>query len=537
MTNYGIPGKYDLKNHGLRNFGDVYWNLPPARLVEQVILRGEGMLAPGGTVVVNTGKFTGRSPKDKFIVKYGPEFKQNISWGKINQDMDPDQFSQLLKKVDSYFQKKDIFVMDLQAGKHPDYMMPIRVVTEKAWSALFAHDLFIRVPPENIPDQIPQFTIIHAPEFHANSEEDGTNSETFIVIDFTRQMILIGGTSYAGEIKKSIFTVMNYLLPLKGVMPMHCSANVGSRGDVALFFGLSGTGKTTLSSDPERKLIGDDEHGWSSAGVFNFEGGCYAKTIRLSPDLEPLIWDATHQFGTVLENVVCDNLSRQIDFDSDALTENTRAAYPIEYIPNRVPEGYSGHPENIFLLTADAFGIIPPISRLTSAQAMYYFLSGYTSKLAGTEKGLGIEPQATFSTCFAAPFLPLQPGVYASLLGKKIEEHRANVWLINTGWTGGAYGTGKRISLPYTRAMVRAALMYHLEEISMRRDRFFGLWVPTACPDVPQEILDPEQTWADRAAYERQAQEQALRFIQNFEQFSENVSPQILAAGPAVPVF
>ena len=535
MADYGIPGKYDLKNHGLRNLGDVYWNLSPASLVEQVILRGEGTLAPGGAVVVNTGKFTGRSPKDKFIVKYGAEFKQDIWWGKTNQEIDPDQFTRLLKNIDSYFQKRDIFVQDLHAGRHPDYSLPIRVITEKAWSALFAHDLFIRIPPEKISSHIPEFTIIHAPDFHADREEDGTNSETFIVLDFTRQMVLIGGTSYAGEIKKSIFTVMNYLLPLQGVLSMHCSANVGPRGDVALFFGLSGTGKTTLSSDPERKLIGDDEHGWGPSGVFNIEGGCYAKTIRLRPDLEPLIWSATHQFGTVLENVVCDPLTRHIDFDSDVLTENTRAAYPIEYIHNRVLQGYSGHPENIFFLTADAFGVIPPISRLTSDQAMYYFLSGYTSKLAGTEKGLGIEPQATFSTCFAAPFIPLQPGVYASLLGKKIEEHRANVWLINTGWTGGPYGIGKRIPLPHTRAMVRAALMYHLEEIPMRRDRFFGLWVPKACPDIPQELLNPEQTWDDHAAYERQAQEQSLRFIQNFEQFASHVTPQILAAGPGVP--
>ena len=537
MTQYGIPGKYDLKNHGLHHEGDEYWNLSPAGLVEQVVRRGEGLIGPGGSVVVNTGKFTGRSPRDKYIVNYGPGKEQEIWWGKINQGMEPEQFTQLLAKMDSYLKHRDIFIQDLGAGQQADYSLPIRVITEMAWSALFAHNLFVRVPTSQVSNHLPQFTVIHAPYFHAKPEDDGTQSDTFIALDFTRQMILIGGTSYAGEIKKSIFTVINYLLPEQNVLSMHCSANVGSRGDVALFFGLSGTGKTTLSSDPERRLIGDDEHGWSSSGVFNIEGGCYAKTIHLKPKLEPLIWDATHNFGTVLENVVCDPVTRELDFESDTFTENTRAAYPIDYIPNRVPEGYSGHPENIFFLTADAFGVIPPISRLNSAQAMYYFLSGYTSKLAGTEKELGLEPQYTFSTCFAAPFLPLQPDVYASLLGKKIEEHRSTVWLINTGWTGGAYGTGKRISLLYTRAMIQAALMYRLEEIPLRRDRFFGLWVPKACPDIPSELLDPIQTWHDRKAFERQAEMLVMRFNQNFEQFTGDVAPQIIAAGPAVPAY
>jgi phosphoenolpyruvate carboxykinase (ATP) len=429
-------------------------------------------------------------------------------------------FERLYMHMRSYFQGRDVFVQDATAVAHPDYRMPIRVITETAWHSLFARNLFIRLKPEELPAHIPEYTVIHAPGFQANPEEDGTNSEVFVVVNYEKKLVLIGGSSYAGEIKKSIFSVLNYLLPQKGVLPMHCSANVGDKGDTALFFGLSGTGKTTLSSDPERRLIGDDEHGWGENGVFNFEGGCYAKTIKLSQELEPLIWKATRHFGTILENVYIDAYTRRVEFDDASLTENTRAAYPIGFLENTIPEGVGDHPENVFFLTADAFGILPPIARLNPEQAMFYFISGYTSKLAGTEKGV-TEPQATFSTCFGAPFLPLDPNVYTELLGEKTTKHDTKVWLVNTGWTGGPYGQGSRISLPYTRAMIRAALNGRLDEVEYRIDPNFGIEVPTMVPDVPSEVLNPRHTWSDGGAYDQKARELAVLFEENHAKFIE----------------
>jgi phosphoenolpyruvate carboxykinase (ATP) len=445
--------------------------------------------------------------------------------------MQPENFQRLYDKMVAYYQGRDVFVLDAAAAAHPDYKLPIRVITENAWHNLFARNLFLRLDQDELPTHVPEFTILQAPGFHADPEEDGTNSEVFIILNLEKRVILIGGTSYAGEIKKSIFTTLNYLLPLKGVLSMHCSANIGQDGNTALFFGLSGTGKTTLSSDPERALIGDDEHGWGDDGVFNFEGGCYAKTIALRPELEPVIFKATRRFGTVLENVAIDQFSRRVDFDDDSFTENTRAAYPIGFLDNIVPSGRGGHPTNIFFLTADAFGVMPPIARLTPEQAMYHFLSGYTSKLAGTEKGIK-EPQTTFSTCFGAPFLPLYPSVYAELLGKKIAQHNVRVWLINTGWTGGPFGVGSRMKLPLTRAMIRAALSGALDNVEMHTDPFFCVQVPNHVPDVPDGVLTPRSTWADPAAYDQQARSLVQKFQDNFKQFEAQVSQAVIASGP-----
>ncbi len=533
MRTVGMPGDYNLENHGLRNLRSIFWNLTPSALIEKVILFNEAELSNSGAVVVSTGKHTGRSPNDKYIVRV-KECEGEIWWGKTNQPLQPEKFNQLLHKARAYLQGKDVFVQDLYAGADPAYRVPIRLITEKAWAALFAHNLFIRVSPEKAVHHRPQYTVFHCPDLQADPLEDSTHSSTIIALDLARKIVLIAGTSYAGEIKKSIFSALNYHLPSKQVLPMHCSANVGKNGDVALFFGLSGTGKTTLSSDPDRRLIGDDEHGWSEHGVFNFEGGCYAKMIHLRPDLEPLIWSAVHRYGSVLENVTCNPDSRELDFDDDHRTENTRGAYPLDYIPNHVPEGYAGHPANIFFLTADAFGILPPISRLDADQAMYYFLSGYTSKLAGTETGLGAEPQATFSTCFGAPFLPLHPKVYANLLGQKIAHHKTRIWLVNTGWTGGPYGIGHRMKLPYTRAMICAALNGALEQVEFHREPFFNLDIPSACPGVPNEILDPQSTWPDKTAYQKHALELMEQFERNFEQFADEVPESVRDAGPRV---
>ena len=531
MSIYGIPAKYGLENHGLQNFRDVYWNLPPAALIEQIIQRGEGILAQTGAVVVQTGQFTGRAPDDKFIVQNDVEENQMIWYGN-NQPIKKDEFEHLWSRIRAYFQGRDIFVQDLSIGADPHYRMPIRLITPKAWSALFGNDLFIRPSRTELIDHEPEFTVIQAPDFLATPEEDGTQTGTFIILDFHKRIILIGGTSYAGEIKKAIFTVMNYLLPQRGIFPMHCSANIGKNQDVALFFGLSGTGKTTLSSEANRRLIGDDEHGWSDEGVFNFEGGCYAKMIRLRRQLEPQIWDAAHRFGVVLENVACDPDTREVDFDNESYTENTRAAYPLDFVANHVPEGYAGHPQNIFFLSADAFGVLPPIAKLTPEQAIYYFLSGYTSKLAGTENGLSSEPAATFSTCFAAPFLPLSPKIYADLLLQKITTHQTNVWLVNTGWTGGPYGTGERIRLPYTRNLIKAALENQFDDSATRKECFFGLAVPKKCPGVPSKILDPGLTWGDGRDYEVKAREQIKRFEDNFSQFEKDVPAAVVSAGP-----
>jgi len=527
----GIASQYDLDRQGLRNLNMVYWTLPTPALIERIVTRREGALAHEGAVVVRTGSHTGRAPNDKFIVQEG-DAARLVSWGKINRPIDPEKFERLLMRLKAYFQGRDVFVQDTTAAAHPQYSLPIRIITETAWHSLFARNLFIRRKFDELPGHVPQFTVLHAPGFQAIPEEDGTHSEVFVILNLDRRLILIGGTSYAGEIKKSIFSVLNYLLPPQGVLSMHCSANIGPQNDTALFFGLSGTGKTTLSSDPDRSLIGDDEHGWGDDGVFNFEGGCYAKVIRLREELEPMIWDATRHFGTILENVTLDAHTRQFDFDDDSLTENTRAAYPIGFLENIVPSGRGKHPENVFFLTADATGVMPPVSRLTAEQAMYYFLSGYTSKLAGTEKGLGSEPQATFSACFGAPFLPLHPSVYARLLGEKLAKHQSKVWLVNTGWTGGPYGVGERMRLPYTRAMISAALRNELDDIPMTQDPYFGVAIPTAVPGVPAEILQPVQTWQDKSAYEIQVRALVARFRDNFKQFENEVSQEVIAAGP-----
>ena len=532
MENVGIPGKYGLENYGIKNAGKVYWNAVPAILVEESVKRNEGVLSPDGALMVNTGKYTGRSPNDKFIVDNGTEEEKHIDWGKVNVKMSPEHFNKIYDKVLGYVQNRDLFVADLVVGADPVYRLPMRIITEFAWSNLFITDMLIRPSLEERIGQIPGFTIICVPGLESIPEEDGTHSGAFIIVNFAKKLVLIGGSHYGGEIKKSVFTVMNFILPLKGVMTMHCSANVDKKtGDSALFFGLSGTGKTTLSSDPNRLLIGDDEHGWSDTGIFNFEGGCYAKMIKLSKEHEPLIWNAVHRFGALLENVVYDPATRVIDFDSDARTENTRGAYPIYFIDGVVENGLGPHPTNIFMLTADATGVLPPLSKLDNNQAMYYFMSGYTSKLAGTERGI-TEPQPNFSACFGSPFLPLHPSVYAELLGKKIHEHHANVWLLNTGWSGGPYGIGKRFSLPYTRAFVTAALNGEMANVEFVKEPFFGLLIPKTCPGVPSDVLNPRNTWEDKAAYDVAAKKLAAAFIENFKKYEAKTAKEIIEAGP-----
>ncbi len=526
---------HHLEEHGIRNSSRVYWNLSAPELVEHALAKGEGRLAENGALLAQTGHYTGRSPQDKFVVRE-PSSEAHVHWGTVNKPFDAERFDRLHERVRAYLETRELYVLDCFAGADPRYQLPVRVINELAWHNLFARQLFLR-PPEPPADHEPKFLILAAPGFQADPARDGTRSEAFIILHFAKGIVLIGGTAYAGEMKKSVFTVLNYLLPFQGVMPMHCSANIGASGDTALFFGLSGTGKTTLSADPARRLIGDDEHGWSDTGVFNFEGGCYAKCIRLSEQHEPQIWAAI-RFGAVLENVVADS-RRRLDFNDDSLTENTRAAYPVEYIPNAVIPGVGGHPRNVVFLTADAFGVLPPIARLSIEQAMYYFLSGYTAKVAGTEAGLGSEPQATFSTCFAAPFLPLSPSVYAGLLGEKLRKHNARVWLVNTGWTGGPFGAGRRIHLPYTRAMVSAALAGQLEDVPVRPDPIFGLQAPSGCPGVPPEILEPRRAWADSgavgAAYEAKARDLAARFADNFQRFTD-LDAEVRQAGPRVEV-
>ncbi|ANB55882.1 phosphoenolpyruvate carboxykinase [Anoxybacillus sp. B7M1] len=507
---------------------NIQQNLSVSQLVEKVLERKEGMLTATGAVATTTGKYTGRSPKDKYIVAEAFT-KEKIDWGTVNQPISEEVFDQLYHKVIDYLMQKDeIFVFKGFAGADPAYRLPIQVINEFAWHNLFAHQLFIRPTQEELETHDAQFTVISAPNFKADPAVDGTKSETFIIISFERRIVLIGGTEYAGEIKKSIFSVMNFLLPEQNILPMHCSANVGPEGDVALFFGLSGTGKTTLSADPKRRLIGDDEHGWSNSGVFNIEGGCYAKCINLSREKEPQIFDAI-RFGAVLENVVLDENTRIPDYDNATLTENTRAAYPIQSIDNIVDPSVAGHPATIVFLTADAFGVLPPISKLTKEQAMYHFLSGYTSKLAGTERGI-TSPQATFSTCFGAPFLPLPATRYAEMLGKKIDEHQVQVFLVNTGWTGGEYGVGSRMKLQYTRAMVQAALEGELNNVETVQDPIFGLQIPAHVPGVPDEVLLPKNTWADQEAYEQKAKDLAAKFRENFKKFT-NVDPSIEKLG------
>jgi phosphoenolpyruvate carboxykinase (ATP) len=523
--------KVGLEAVGITDPAKVHWNLSVAALYEEAVRRNEGVIASEGPLVCSTGAHTGRSPNDKFIVKE-PSSEQNVAWGKVNRPIDASRFEGLLTRMQAYVANRELYVLDAWAGADPSYRLPIRVVTERAWHSLFARHLFI--PEIDRAAQLrhePQFTVIDAPGFKAVPQKDGTNSETFILLDFAKRLVIVGGTNYAGEIKKSIFTIMNYLLPLRDVMPMHCSANIGERGDTALFFGLSGTGKTTLSSDPKRRLIGDDEHGWSADGIFNFEGGCYAKMIRLSAEAEPQIYATTRRFGTVLENVTVDPLTRALDLNDDRATENTRGAYPLAFIDNAVPSGRGGHPTNIVMLTADAFGVLPPIARLSPAAAMYHFLSGYTAKVAGTERGV-TEPKATFSTCFGAPFMVLDPNVYAKLLGERIAKHNARVWLVNTGWTGGPYGVGSRMKLGLTRAMIDAALSGQLDAVSYQVDPIFNLEVPTSCPNVPAGVLQPRNTWKDQGAYDVQARKLARMFSDNFEAFASTASPEVVAAGP-----
>jgi len=509
----------------LGGVGTVYRNLGVAPLYEQALRRGEGRLGADGQFVVETGKFTGRSPKDKFFVKE-PGSETHIDW-EANQAIDAGTFDALLARVGEYLRGKDVFALDCFVGADPRYRLPLRVITEYAWQSLFARDLFIDTADED-ESFVPEFTVIDAALFEADPARDRTRSETFVLVNLAKRIILIGGTRYAGEIKKSVFTVMNYLMPLRNVLSMHCSANVGKDGDTAIFFGLSGTGKTTLSSDPHRPLIGDDEHGWSADGIFNFEGGCYAKMIHLSEEQEPEIWAASHRFGCVLENVPLDPQTRALDVDSDALTENTRSAYPVAFLPNFIKSGMAGHPKTIIMLTADAYGVLPPIAKLSPDQAMYHFLSGYTAKVAGTEKGVeGVQP--TFSTCFGAPFMVHHPTVYAKLLGERIAQHEATCWLVNTGWNGGPYGVGKRMRIAYTRAMVNAAIEGRLNGVAYEHEPFFGLAIPTSVPDVPSDVLNPRAAWADTAAYDAQAKKLAGLFAENFKRFAAHAAPGILA--------
>ncbi|MBI3796675.1 MAG: phosphoenolpyruvate carboxykinase (ATP) [Deltaproteobacteria bacterium] len=527
-----VRSQQGLEAHGIRNANTVWWNLSTPALYEHAIQRHEGLLAHLGPLVVRTGQYTGRSPNDRFVVQE-PSSQDKMWWGKVNQPFTIARYDALRARLTAYLQGKDLYVQDCYVGADPTYRLPIRVINELAWHNLFARNMFLQEPDlDQLAQHQPQFTVIDAPGFNASPEDDGTRSEAFILLHFGRREVIVGGTAYAGEMKKSLFTVMNYLLPPQGVLSMHCSANYGKdENDVAIFFGLSGTGKTTLSADPQRTLIGDDEHGWSDHGVFNFEGGCYAKVIRLSPTGEPEIYETTRRFGTILENVAIDTAARRLDLDSDDFTENTRAAYPISHIPNATRTGRGGHPQVIIMLTADAFGVLPPIARLSPAQAMYHFLSGYTAKVAGTERGI-TEPQATFSACFGSPFMALNPGVYAELLGKKIAQHQVQVWLVNTGWSGGPYGVGQRMKLAYTRAMVSAALNGTLAHAPMSDDPFFGVQIPQTCPDVPPEVLPPRKTWRDPQAYDAQARKLAGMFTENFKQFANDVSPDIRAAGP-----
>ncbi|MZG53783.1 MAG: phosphoenolpyruvate carboxykinase [Nitrospinae bacterium] len=528
-----LKHKVGLETHGLKNLKKIHWNLTTPELYEHIIRNNEGQLSHLGPVCVTTGEHTGRAPNDKFIVQE-PSSQENIWWGKVNRPFSVEQFEALYSRVLAYLQGKEVYVQDCCAGCDPEHQTHIRVINEHAWHNLFARNMFIQIRDmAKLENHEPAFTIIHVPDFKAVPAIDGTNSEVFVIVDFGKQLVLIGGTSYAGEIKKSVFSILNYLLPQKqSVLSMHCSANIGKKGDSAIFFGLSGTGKTTLSADPERKLIGDDEHGWSDTGVFNFEGGCYAKVIRLSKKSEPEIHDCTRRFGTLLENVAVSPEDRRLDLDDASLTENTRASYPISHINNAVLEGMGKHPDNVVMLTCDAYGVMPPVSKLTPEQAMYHFISGYTAKVAGTEKGMSREPTAIFSTCFGAPFMSLHPSVYADMLGEKIAKHQVSCWLVNTGWTGGPYGVGKRIEIKYTRAMVKAILEGQLDNVETETDPVFGIQVPIAVKGVPKECLFPRNTWKNPEAYDEKADELANQFIQNFKEYEKNVDKKILDASP-----
>ena len=520
----------ELASQGLNPRGEVHWNLIAPELFQAAARRGEGEFADMGPFVAVTTPHTGRSPNDKFVVKE-PVSEKDIDWGKVNQPLSSEKYQLLLKDVRSYLDDAgELFVEDLYCGADPSYRLSVRYVSPNAWHMAFVRNMFIRPELTDLPTFNPNFTVLHAPEFEATPSRHGTRSGTFIVLNAADRTILIGGTRYAGELKKSMFTVMNYFLPKQGVLSMHCSANVGRSGDTALFFGLSGTGKTTLSADPNRGLIGDDEHGWSEDGVFNFEGGCYAKVINLSPESEPDIYRTTQMFGTVLENVVLDPATKKVRFADQSITENTRASYPLHYIRNHVDGGRGGHPKNVVFLTADAFGVLPPIAKLTPQQAMYYFLSGYTAKVGGTEQGVK-EPQPTFSACFGAAFLVWHPTKYAKMLGELLRKHKSNVWLINTGWSGGPPGVGKRIKLEYTRAIVHAALAGDLDKVKTQTDPIFGLAVPTEIKGVPAKVLNPRATWPDPASYDGQAKKLATMFRENFAKFG-SVEAAIKNAGP-----
>jgi len=521
------PSNYGLENHGIKDAKEVYWNLTTPVLVEHS-LRMEGvLLASNGAVVVRTGSRTGRSPKDKFIVKEA-SCEDKVWWGSVNRPIEPDKFDRLYEKVIAHLRGKEIYVQDCFAGADPKYELPIRIITEDAWHSLFAHQLFIRPDFGTTKGHKPKFTIINVPSLHANPKTDGTHSEAFVIPHFGKGVAIIGGTGYAGEIKKTIFTVMNYLLPQQGVMSMHASANVGSDEESALFFGLSGTGKTSLSADPTRRLVGDDEHGWSPDGLFNFEGGCYAKCINLSQEKEPQIYGAI-RYGSVVENAVFDPATRELDYDDGSITENTRVAYPLDYVDNALIPSRAGHPKNVIFLTCDAFGVLPPISKLSSQQAMYHFLSGYTAKVAGTEAGVS-EPEPTFSACFGAPFMALHPSKYAELLKKYLEENQTTCWLINTGWSGGPYGDGKRMKIEYSRAMVRAVIEGKLAKVPFKRDPIFQLEIPQSCPEVPGKVLVPRNTWKDPNAYDAKARELVASFAKNFEQFASQTTDEVRKA-------
>ncbi len=523
---------YGLQNHGLANLRKVYWNLPTGSLYEESVFRAEARVAHSGPLVVNTGKHTARSAADKFVVAE-PTTQDKVWWGQYNRPYNPAAFSQLLTRLQGFLQRRDVFVQDCIAGSDPTHQMPIRIITEKAWHSLFARIMFTKLKTDDqLRRHVPEFTVVCAPSFHGSPVIDSTRSETFIIINFAERLAIIGGSAYGGEIKKTIFTVLNFLLPFDGVFPMHCSANVGGKGDVALFFGLSGTGKTTLSADPSRRLIGDDEHGWGDNGIFNFEDGCYAKVIRLSEEAEPQIYSCTRRFGTLLENVVFDPVSRRLDLNDDHLTENTRAAYPLEYIDNYLPGKMAGHPDNIVMLTCDASGVMPPISKLTPDQAIYHFISGYTSKIAGTEIGLGVEPEITFSTCFGGPFMVHHPYAYAEMLKARVLKHGSHIWLVNTGWTGGPFGIGKRISIQHTRALLKAALSGHLLKVEYKEDPVFGFAVPKTCDGVPPNILDPVNTWGSREDYFRKYDALAARFIENFKLMMSETPEHVVEAGP-----
>lgn len=529
-----LKSDYGLDNHGLTNLRMAYWNLPTEALYEEIAFRKEARITHLGPIVANTGKHTARSANDKFVVKE-PSTEDKVWWGQYNRPFSPDKFNDLYNRVQGFLQGRDVFVQDCYAGADPNHRMPIRIICEHAWHAMFVRNMFI-LPRTNeeYRRHIPDYTVIAVPSFKGIPQIDATATNTFIVLNFSQKLCIIGNTAYAGEIKKSIFTILNYVLPLDGVMSMHASANVGKEGDAAIFFGLSGTGKTTLSADPKRGLIGDDEHGWSDDGIFNIEGGCYAKVIRLSATAEPQIYATTKMFGTILENVTYDPVTRHIDLDDESLTENTRASYPLEYISNAIPEKMAGHPKSIILLTCDASGVMPPIARLTPNQAMYQFISGYTSKIAGTEVGLGKEPEMTFSTCFGAPFMVHHPSFYADLLKRKIMKHGSHCWLVNTGWIGGAYGIGKRISIGYTRRLLEAALTGELLKSEFVADPVFGFSVPKSCEGVPANILDPSASWPSKDVYMQKYKQLASRFVENFKKFESECPPEVIKAGPKV---